>query len=258
METQDYEYRGMIAKSWDRMRESMSFPDRDFFQDVVHESGEPVLIIGCGTGRLTLDFTSNGLVVDGIDISPEMVEIAEKKAGTQNLTPNFYVQPMEMLDLPQKYRSIIVPSSSFQLVADLDDARAALAGFHGHLESGGTLVMSIWHIMKESDGAWGDWWMVVELPNYEDGKMLRRWERSAYDSSTHLRHTENRYEIIKNDVIVYEEVHKRSPELRNYSIHDLSDMLESTGFENVHAVSEFTTDPATDSDGSFCIFGTKS
>ena len=257
MEPQDYEYHGMVASSWDRMRETMSFPDRDFFQEVVRDNGDPGLIVGCGTGRLTLDFSSNGLVVDGIDISPEMVEIAERKARTLNLKPNFYVQHMEMLDLPQKYRSIIVPSSSFQLVPNLDDARAALEGFYRHLESGGTLVMSIWHIMKEGDGTWGDWWKVVEVPKFEDGRMLRRWERSAYDSSTHLRHTENRYEILVNDVVIYEEVHKRSPELRNYSIHDLTEMLESAGFENVHAVSEYTTDPATDSDGSFCISGTK-
>lgn len=154
-------------------------------------------------------------------------------------------------------KNSLTPSSSFQLVPDLDDARAALEGFYRYLEPGGTLVMSIWHIMKEGDGTWGDWWMVVEIPDYEDGKTLRRWERSACDSSTRLRHTENRYEIIENDVVLSDEVHKRSPELRIYSTHDLKEMLESTGFENVHTVSEYTTDPTTDSDGSFCIFGTK-
>ena len=50
----------------------------------------------------------------------------------------------------------------------------------------------------------------------------------------------------------------RSPELRNYSIHQLQEMLENAEFVDVHAVSEYTTDPATDGDGSFCIFGTKS
>jgi ubiquinone/menaquinone biosynthesis C-methylase UbiE len=245
----------MVASSWDRMRETMSFPDRDFFQEVVQDSGEPGLIVGCGTGRLTLEFAAIGLNVDGVDISPEMVELAEQKARAQNLSPNFYVQPMEMLDLPQKYRSIIVPSSSFQLVPDLDDAWAALEGFYAHLESGGTLVISIWHIQKEGDGAWGDWWMVVEVPEFEDGKTIRRWERSAYDSSTQLRHTENRYEIIEDDKVIYREQHKRSPELRNYTIHQLHEELESSGFEEIHAVSGFSTAPATESDDSFCIFG---
>ena len=62
----------------------------------------------------------------------------------------------EALDLPRKYRTIIVPSSSFQLVTDLAKARSALARFYDHLLPGGTLVTSIWHIGDVGDGEWGD------------------------------------------------------------------------------------------------------
>lgn len=73
MSNKDYEYHGMIASSWDLLRgDTANIPDRKFFRDVIKRSGEPVLIVGCGTGRLLLEYLADGIDVDGVGISPEM------------------------------------------------------------------------------------------------------------------------------------------------------------------------------------------
>ena len=93
MNAHDYEYRGLVAKSWDRMREPLGSPDQGLYWEIIQDSGEPALIVGCGTGHLTLESASNGLMVDGVDKSPEMVEIAKKRREPRNLHPIFIYSP---------------------------------------------------------------------------------------------------------------------------------------------------------------------
>jgi SAM-dependent methyltransferase len=252
----DYEYRGLIARSWDFLRgDTSDFPDRQFYRDIVNRSGEPVLIVGCGTGRLLLEYLGDGLDVEGVDVSPEMLEICKQKAIQQSLRATVYLQAMETMDLPRQFRTIIVPSSSFQLVPDLAEAESTLEGFFRHLLPGGTLVMSIWHIKGDGKGKWRDWWKVAERDGFEDGKTIQRWERSMYDSNNHLRHTENRYELVEDGEVVFTEMHRRSPEMRNYSLSQLITMMERSGYSGIQAMSGFTSEPAKEEDGVFTISG---
>ncbi len=152
----DYEYRGLMAQAWDLLRgDTSDWPDRAFYLDLIRESGEPVLDVGCGTGRLLLDYASQGIDIDGVDNSPEMLALCGEKAAAQGLEPSLYQQRMQALELPRRYRTIIVPSSSFQLLTDSDDAREALRRFHDHLEPGGWLAMSFMLMGGAADGRAG-------------------------------------------------------------------------------------------------------
>src|SRR5436190_23495097 len=123
MSAEDYEYRGLIAQAWDLLRgDTSEWEDRPFYRDIIRVNGQPVLDIGCGTGRLLLDYLVEGIDIDGVDVSPEMLELCRQKAHKRGLHPTLYQQPMEALDLSRSYRTIMVPSSSFQLLTDPHDA----------------------------------------------------------------------------------------------------------------------------------------
>src|SRR5512138_1831424 len=110
MTTPSYEYYGMMAEFWDLFRgDTSTWEDRFFFLDVVKKYGTPVLDVGCGTGRILLDFMQLGLDIDGIDNSPEMLTRLHQKAKELNLSPNVYPQEMTELSLPRQYRVILVP-----------------------------------------------------------------------------------------------------------------------------------------------------
>ncbi len=73
----DVEYVGLMAEEWDALRgDTSDWEDRHFFLEVIRERGEPVLDIGCGTGRLLLDYLQQGIDIDGVDNSAEMLACA--------------------------------------------------------------------------------------------------------------------------------------------------------------------------------------
>ena len=109
----DYEYKGLMAQAWDVLRgDTSSWSDRFFYLEAIAKYGQPVLDVGCGTGRLLLDFLAQGIDVDGVDNSPDMLALCRQRAERMGLKPNLFEQYMEMLNLPRQYRAILVPSRS--------------------------------------------------------------------------------------------------------------------------------------------------
>ncbi len=250
---EDYEYRDLIASSWDLLRgDTSDWPDLAFYRDIILDDGQPALDVGCGTGRLLLDYLADGIDVDGVDVSPDMLEICRNKAAELGLQPTLYQQSMEALTLGRMYRTIFVPSSSFQLITDLSVATDALQRFYVHLEPGGTLVMSIMDIASDASG---EWKLMAERARPDDGLLVRRWARSTYDATTQLDHTEDRYELVKDGEVIASELHRRSPATRAYTLDQITTLLVETGYEKVWAVSGFTSEPASPDDEVFCILG---
>ena len=170
-DTPDLEYVGLMALAWDPLRgDTSGWEDRAYYLDLVRERGEPVLDVGCGTGRLLLDYLGLGIDVDGLEISAEMLAICRSKAAAAGLDVEgrLFEQAMEAMDLPRCYRTIIVPSSSFQLVVDAAAAAEALRRFHDHLVPGGTLALPFYSLAEAADESWTD------EADLSDGSRIRR------------------------------------------------------------------------------------
>jgi len=261
-----YEYRGLIAGNWGLLRgDTSNWDDRFFFLDVVRESGSPMLDVGCGTGRLLLDFMEQGIEVDGVDNSPEMLALLREKAARLGLQPTVYLQQMEELDLPRHYKTIIVPSSSFQLLTELDKAREAMRRFHHHLLPGGTLAMPfmvLWTKPSTEKIVREDWdqdhnGVPRRKTRPEDGAEVTRRSRSTYDLENQLESTEDHYEITLNGKVIASERYSRSPATRWYTQEQAIDLYKEGGFTNIRLTREFTHEPAKESDTDFCVLGEK-
>jgi SAM-dependent methyltransferase len=257
MSAQDYEYRGLMAELWDFFRgDTSTWSDRFFYQEAIQRYGQPVLDVGCGTGRLLLDFMADGIDIDGVDNSPEMLALCRQKAQQLGLEPRLYQQQMETLELPRRYQTILVPSSSFQLVLEPEAATKALERFFAHLQPGGVLVMPfmiLWHegILELTD------WDLREKVRPEDGALVRRWSRVRFDTENQLEHTEDRYEISLNGEVLANEHHQRSPATRWYTQAQAEHLYQDAGFTDIQIFSDFTFEPAQEGDTIFCVVGKK-
>lgn len=259
MTEQDYEYRGLLAETWDLFRgDTSTWEDKFFYEKIIQKYGQPVLDIGCGTGRLLLDYLSQGIDIDGLDNSPEMIKICRKKAHELSLQPNIYEQGMEGLDVKRKYRTIIVPSLSFQLLVDELLAQEAMQRFYKYLEIDGVLVIPFVIFWEEGDPEELPWKMLHEQKSPTDNRVFRKWSYAKYDGNKQLQHTEDRYEILHNGKIVKSEHHKRSPALRWYSQHQVKHLYQFAGFKSMKIVSGFKDQPALEDDPFFTIIGSKS
>jgi len=249
----DYEYRGLMAQAWDLLRGDTSrWADRFFYLDVIREAGQPVLDVGCGTGRLLLDYLAQGIDIDGVDNSPEMLALCRAKAGALGLAPNLYEQRMEALALPRRYRTILIPSSSLQLVIEPAQVDEALRRFYAHLLPAGVVAASLMTLWREGEPLESEWAQSAPRP---DGAIIRRVARSRYDPATACEHTEDLYQVIVDGRVVAEERHRRSPATRSYTQAEARALFARAGFSDVRLYSGFTREEARPEDALFTVVG---
>ncbi len=252
----EYEYHGMMAQTWDLFRgDTSKWEDRSFYLASIHASGQPVLDVGCGTGRLLLDYLSQGIDIDGVDNSPEMLNLCHQKADAVGLNPMLFEGRMESMSLPRHYQTIIVPSSSFQLVLEPLQAQEAILNLFTHLLPGGTLVMPFMLEWKRGDALEIPWHMTGEKIRPSDGTTVKRWSKSRFDPESQLEHTEDRYEVIREGITISSESHVRSPATREYTQQQAKDLYVIAGFVDICIYQGFTRQPASVEDEIFSITG---
>jgi SAM-dependent methyltransferase len=256
MSLPEYEYKGLMAEAWDVLRgDTSTWPDRFFYLELIQKFGQPVLDLGCGTGRLLLDYLLQGVDIDGVDNSPEMLELCRQKGKTLGLVPVLYQQYMETLALPREYRTILIPSSSLQLIIEPALVRQALQNVYAHLLPGGVVAASIMALWNPGDPLASEHEKVAVRA--EDGAKFRRVARAWYDPQTELEATEDLYQLIQNENIVAEEIHRRSPATRSYSQAQARSLFESAGFHPVELYSEFTFERVKPADTLFTVVAQK-
>jgi SAM-dependent methyltransferase len=256
----DYEYRGMVATNWDLLRGDTShWPDRQFWRALIESLQGPALDVGCGTGRLLIDFLQAGLDVDGVDVSPDMLSLCREKMASAGLdaTGRLHQESMETLNLPRLYATIFVPSLSFQLLVDPAAAEAAMRQFRAHLLPGGALAMSFranfWPERgRPADLTWTRWFKEAEATR-DDGALVRRFMRVMFDDARQLLHEENRYEVLCDGALIASELHARSPSVCWYSQAQAQACFERAGFETCRVTSGDSLEPASPQDLYFKI-----
>lgn len=156
MQHVDTWHHGLVARWWAEF--NVDGPEVGYFRGLVASHGQPALDAGCGTGRLLLPLLRDGIEVDGVDLSEDMLAYCRERAEREGLTPRLFAQALHALNLPRCYRTIFV-CGSFGIGGEptLD----ALAGerLRDALEPGGLLA--------------------IDLPDAVDGERWRAWaERS--------------------------------------------------------------------------------
>lgn len=119
----------------------------DFYRELVanlpsKEFG--LLEVACGTGRVALRLARADIHVTGVDLSPELLEVARRKsAGIPHL---YWIQgDMRTFQLSQKFAVVIIPGHSFQFMLTPDDQVQCLENIKRHLIQDGLLIIHLDH-----------------------------------------------------------------------------------------------------------------
>lgn len=245
-------YDGISAYAWDWMGGDEAQADLPFYARKIEEGSGKALDLACGTGRHLLRYLQQGLEVEGVDASEEMLARLREKAAAQGLQPVVSRQPMASFDLPCRYRTIFITGGSFQLLWQRQDAVQALRQCFRHLEPGGRLFIETfipaeaWNtaldqrLGEENIGEVGLWGPTL-LPSGE--VVTTQVWMDSIDRFEQVKTEKRRYELSRDGEILKTELH--TMRLRWYFTHEMTLMLERTGFENVFIHGDYSDSPAT-------------
>ena len=230
MTKSDWDYRGLAAECYDLWFGDEPFWDQAFFHDRIRQNRGAALEIACGTGRLLVLFLRDGLAVEGLDASEEMLAICRTKAAHVGVTPTLYQQLMQDVALALRYRTIFIPACSFQILAERDAAFEALRRFHMHLEPGGELLITL-TVPWQDFGVERQWRIRRSGVRPSDGATILIHEATASDRVEQVQHIWMRHEVFKEGLLLHTQL--RTHRLRWYHKHEFALMLEAVGFREV-------------------------
>jgi SAM-dependent methyltransferase len=115
--------------------------DLPLWRSLADEQGDPVLDVGAGTGRTSLDLARHGRTVTALDHDPELIAVLALRAQGLELTT--VVADARQFALGRRFALCIVPMQTIQLL-DGGQARASfLRCAKSHLRAGAILAVAL-------------------------------------------------------------------------------------------------------------------
>lgn len=141
------------SKLFDRFARFYDGDYRDYTDDIeavamlAAEWGDPLLELGCGTGRVLAPLAAAGHDITGIDISPALLaQAAEKLARHGRASAQLVEADLRTFDLPRKdYAFAFCVSNTLMHLTTPDDQLATLCNVAHHLRPGGRLLLDLFN-----------------------------------------------------------------------------------------------------------------
>jgi ubiquinone/menaquinone biosynthesis C-methylase UbiE len=152
--------------------------DVAFYREAARNHGEPVLELGCGTGRITLSIAEAGHRITGLDLSERMLERAARHRAALRVEArervHFTHGDMTRFELGEKFRLIIIPFRPFQHLLDIQQQIACLGCVQKHLAEGGRLIVDFFQTdaRRMHDPAFHEEQLISEY-QMSDGRQVR-------------------------------------------------------------------------------------
>src|SRR3954470_20249808 len=115
--------------------------DLPLWRSLAAEAGGPVLDVGAGTGRVTLDLASRRVPVVALDIEPALLAALRHRAT--ELSIETVVADARRFAIGRRFSLVIVPMQTLQLLGGIRGRAAFLRCALAHLEPGGRAAAAL-------------------------------------------------------------------------------------------------------------------
>ena len=183
MQSSGFRYDQLVAEYYDALPVVRGRNDLPFYLDCAKQFGDPILELGCGTGRILFPLAKAGHRVCGLDLSPFMLEKCREKLRCFSAHARERIRLVEgdmtRFNLGETFRLVILPFRPFQHLQNVEEHMACLRAAHEHLDPGGSFILDVFQTdpkrmhdpsyLKES-----------EIPGevrLQDGRRIRLGER---------------------------------------------------------------------------------
>ncbi len=230
-----------LASYYDRLNSHIDYENwADFLDERLKEnkirSGSLVLDLGCGTGNITLPLSSRGYDMIGVDISPEMLDLARQKNGGDKVL--WLCQDMRAFELYGTVAAVVSCLDSINYLTGKVGLKKCFSLVHNYLDPNGIFIFDVnspykfkniygdRHYVMEADGVYCGWQNC-----FDEKSGLCDFELSIFaeDSETGLY---TRFDELQRE--------------RCWSVNTLSKTLTGCGFEILSVVGGFDMSQPTD------------
>lgn len=175
-----------------------------------------------------------GAKVTGIDLSAEMLAVAEGRAKALSLPVQFIEQPMQQLAGFTGFDLAVIAIDSLNYLADQEDVQATFQQIYASLAVGGALVFDV-HSTFKTDV------IFMEGPfTFDDGRIAYIWETEEGEQP-HSVDSELAFFIQEANGLYrrFDEVHSQ----RTFAVHDYVEMLMEAGFSVERIFADWEDEP---------------
>jgi SAM-dependent methyltransferase len=115
--------------------------DLPLWQALAEEAGGPVLDVGAGTGRVSLDLAARGVPVVALDTDASLLQALERRAA--GLPVQTVAADARAFSLGRRFPLVLVPMQTLQLLGGPAGRAAFLRRAREHLEPGGRVAAAV-------------------------------------------------------------------------------------------------------------------
>lgn len=233
-----------IAAYYDLEHRSFT-DDTELYLQFIEAAGDPVLELGCGTGRIAREIAAAGFDITGIDISPTMLAVAQGFLQVEQPDGNVTLIEGDF------GRNDLIPTNTFGVaIIALDSLMHAttqsqqlqvLRNAWRALDPRGQLIVDVIHptparlLAMDGDVTYSGSW------TWDDGAVLDKLVAQNADAANQIIESEIWYEITTNDGTVQR---TRTSFLQRWiGSGELIAMLQLAGFQDWRVYGSYDLDP---------------
>lgn len=217
-----------IAKHYDDLMAGVPYRYwAEYVEDILkHLDYHPLTVLdaACGTGNVSEILAEFGYEVTGVDISPEMIEVAKSKPSKCDGI-EYIVQDISEMYLGRTFDCVISLFDSLNYIVDPEKLQDAMIRIANHLCQGGVFVFDVNTEYALAHGFFNQ-------ANLESRRYPKYIWSSSYNRATRICAITMAFEVMEDgQPRQFTEIHNQ----RGYSSEELEEMIMRGGMELVES-----------------------
>ncbi|MDR6122289.1 SAM-dependent methyltransferase [Bacillus sp. SLBN-46] len=194
-------------------------------------TGVRLLDLACGTGELSIRFANEGFQVTGVDLSSDMLAVAQAKAETKGIHIPLFEQNMIDLEGQGQFDVIGIFCDSLNYLHTEEEVKVTFSSVFQHLTLDGLFMFDVHSTYKISHG------FIDQTFAVNDEGLSYIWNSFSGEKEYSVEHDLSFFVLdeMSGKYDRYDEIHYQ----RTYPIEQYSDWLNEAGFELLKVCADF-------------------